>query len=124
MARSLWDAEASLYDAMRTVQVSVGGVVGTMTEGFSFDAPVVCFSSIRNTPLSGRGSVTVSGLSFGSSVYTATAAIGSAPCSTSMWTSGTSVGCQMGIAEAPSAGLKSRCAAGLEREENLWPTKS
>ena len=35
LASSLWDAEASLYDAMRAVQVTVGGLVGTMTEGFS-----------------------------------------------------------------------------------------
>ena len=80
-----------------------GGAVWTYDPGragvFSFDGPVA--SGVQmNAPHSGDASVTVSGLNFGSSVYTATTAIGSAPCSTSMWTSGTSVACQMGIALA------------------------
>ena len=40
LASALWDAEGSLYDVMRAVEVTVGGVVGTSTEAFSFDAPV------------------------------------------------------------------------------------
>mgnify|MGYP002831402822 CR=1 FL=1 len=92
MASSLWDAEASLYDAMRTVQVSVGGVVGTQTEGFSFDAPAVSFVG-SNAAVSGRGSVTVSGLSFGLAEHTATAAVGSEPCVTVSWSSLTSLAC-------------------------------
>ena len=43
LASALWDAEGSLYDVMRAVQVTVGGVVGTSTEAFSFDAPVASF---------------------------------------------------------------------------------
>ena len=74
---AVWDAEASLYDVMRVVQVSVGGVVGTMTEAFSFDGPVASYA-MANQVLSGRGSVTVSGLSFRYVEYTATAQLVSA----------------------------------------------
>ena len=74
LASALWDAEGSLYDVMRAVEVTVGGVVGTSTEAFSFDAPVGSFVAL-NVPQSGRGSVTVSGLSFGLSEYTASAAV-------------------------------------------------
>ena len=45
LASALWDAEGSLYDVMRAVQVTVGGVVGTSTEAFSFDAPVASFAA-------------------------------------------------------------------------------
>ena len=46
-----------------------------------------------NGPFSGDGSVTVLGLGFGHVTHTATAALGSAPCSTSSWSSATSVVC-------------------------------
>ena len=71
----------------------MGGFVGTGLDVFSFDAPVasaVCW----NAPLTGDGSVTVTGLGFGLFEYTATAALGSAACSTSSWSSASSVVCQ------------------------------
>merc|ERR550537_708803 len=78
---------------MATTEVTVAGFVGTGLELFSFDAPVG--SSVRlNAPHTGDGSVTVTGLGFGVFEYTATAALGSAACSTSSWSSGTSVVCQ------------------------------
>ena len=80
-------------DAM-AVQMTVAGVVGTGHGVFSFDAPVASFVSSINTPLSGRGSVTVSGLNFGLAEYTASAAVGSEPCSTSSWMSATSISCR------------------------------
>ena len=77
-----------------------GAAVHTYDPGragvFSFDAPVGS-GMMLNAPHSGDGSVTVSGLNFGSSIYTATAALGSAPCQTSSWTSGTSVACLTGV---------------------------
>ena len=91
-ASAPWDAEGSLYDVMRMVQVTVGGVVGTMTEAFSFDGPVASFAR-SNAVVSGRGSVTVSGLSFGLSEHTATASMSSVPCVTSAWQSSTSLQC-------------------------------
>jgi hypothetical protein len=89
---ALWDAEASLYDVMRAVQVTVGGLVGTATEAFTFDAPVASFAG-RNHVLSSRGSVTVSGLSFGLSEHTSSLAVGLAECSTSSWSSSTTIRC-------------------------------
>ena len=71
-------------ESMATVEVTVGGFVGTGLEMFSFDAPVAS-DVLRNAPLTGDGSVTVTGLSFGLFEYTATAALGSAACSTTSW---------------------------------------
>ena len=96
-ASALWDAEGSLYDVMRMVQVTVGGVVGTMTEGFSFDGPVASFVSM-NVPSTGRGSVTVSGLSFGLSEATMSGSLASAVCVSSSWSSSTSLTCLSGAA--------------------------
>ena len=83
------------FDYAGYVEVTVGALSGTgatvhtydpgRAGVFSFDAPVA--SSVRlNVPFSGHMSVTVSGLGFGSVSYTATAAVASAPCSTSSWT--------------------------------------
>ena len=78
---------------MAVIEVTVGGFVGTGLELFSFDAAVASIVW-QNAPLTGDGSVTVTGLGFGVHEYTATAAFGSAACSTSSWSSGTSVTCQ------------------------------
>jgi hypothetical protein len=72
--------------------VTVGGVAGTGLGHFSFDAPAV--SGIkRNSPHSGMGSVTVTGLQFGIGEHSATVGVEMAACLTSAWTSMTSVGC-------------------------------
>ena len=68
------------------------GVVGTTTEAFSFDAPAASFARL-NVPESGQWSVTVSGLSFGLSEYTATVIFVPQACVTSAWTSSTSLSC-------------------------------
>ena len=77
----------------RVTEVTVGGFVGTGLDVFSFDAPVAS-DVLRNAPLTGDGSVTVTGLGFGLFEYTATAALGSAACSTTSWSSASSVVCQ------------------------------
>jgi hypothetical protein len=104
------------YDYPGYVEVTVGAMTGTGASVhtydpgragvFSFDAPVGS-GVMLNAPNTGDGSVTVTGLNFGSSVYTATAAMGSAPCQTSAWTSGTSVICKMNpqVAEAETVDL-------------------
>ena len=88
--RALWELQGG---AVATVEVTVGGFVGTGLDVFSFDAPVGS-DVLRNAPLTGDGSVTVTGLGFGLFEYTATAALGSAACSTSSWSSASSVVCQ------------------------------
>ena len=55
-------------------------------------APVVSAAS-SNTPLSGGGEVTVTGLSFASMEFSATTMLSSASCSTASWSSTTSVSC-------------------------------
>ena len=106
LASALWDAEGSVYDVMRAVQVTVGGFVGTSTEAFSFDAPVASFVSL-NVPHSGRGSVTVTGLQFGLSEYTASAAVSAEACVTSSWQSSTSLAC-LGSFSRSSGGQSTR----------------
>ena len=72
--------------------VTVVSVVGTDLGRFSFDSAVL--SQIwRNTPHTGGSSVTVTGLNFGYSEYTATAMLSSAVCMTSSWASTTTVVC-------------------------------
>ena len=77
----------------RVTEVTVGGFVGTGLDIFSFDSPAMS-DVLRNAPLSGDGSVTVTGLGFGVFEYTATAAFGTAACSTTSWSSASSVVCQ------------------------------
>jgi len=76
------------------LQLTVNNVVGTLSQlGFSFDGPVV--SSVSpNGPLSGGASVTTTGLNFGFPATTPTQRLGDASlCSTSSWSSLTSVQC-------------------------------
>ena len=77
------------------VQVTVGAVAGTQVFGFTFDGPVVSYAGM-NMAATGAESVTVSGLSFGSSDFTATSAVALGACSTSMWTSVTTARCRWG----------------------------
>ena len=92
-----------------------GAVVHTYDPGragvFSFDAAVVS-GIMLNAPFSGDGSVTVLGLGFGHVTHTATAALGSAPCSTSSWSSATSVVCQQ-ISVAGEAETAEMTVAGV-----------
>jgi surface protein len=73
--------------------VSVGGVAGTSAPVFSFDAAVGS-GAARNCAPSGGSSVTVTGLNFGAGELSASGSLTSVDaCSTSTWTSATSVGC-------------------------------
>ena len=79
LASALWDAEGSVYDVMRVVQVTVGGIVGTSTEAFSFDAPIQSHGMPLNNPATQPSWVTLSGLGFGYTDYTASVQLGSVP---------------------------------------------
>ena len=100
------------------LRVTVSGVVGSRTSGFSYDglhpspaalcswrfvhltqacfrleAPVVSFESELNGASTAGWSVTVSGLSFGGLDATPTSTIGLSHCLTAAWASSTSVVC-------------------------------
>ena len=66
--------------------------------------PVVSDSSVpSNGPCSGLvTSVTLSGLNFGASDYSPTVVVGNVMCTTSSWTSGTSMECSVATAAADS----------------------
>jgi len=72
------------------VVATVASVVGTADFAFTFDAPVVSFSSNLNGPTSGLVRVTIGGVDFGLSDLTLTASLPAQVWSTT-WTSGTSV---------------------------------
>ena len=79
-----------------TAAVTVGSIAGTMTSGLSFDAPVVSCDSVGANVVQsgGESSVTISGLSFGSSMASGTASLeADGACASTAWTSSTSVGC-------------------------------
>ena len=109
-ATSMWSSSTSV--ACRTahigaypgfIEVTVAAMVGTgrapwsidhgRDEIWSFDAPTLSVGW-RNGPMTGGASLTVSGLNFGSGTATASVAYGHAhPCSTTGWTSVTTVAC-------------------------------
>ena len=85
------------------LQLTVNAVLGSANLfGFSLDSPVVS-SVVRNAPLSGGASVTVTGLSFGTQDTTASTGLDSVSCQTSTWTTGTSLLCLMADMQASVA---------------------
>jgi hypothetical protein len=75
------------------VAITVGTGVGTRTRSFTFDAPVVTSAARLNLPSTGGETVTVQGVNFGLSDYSATVGVGKTACMTSAWSSLTSVNC-------------------------------
>ena len=75
---------------LQTAEMTVAGVVGTGYGVFTFDAPVASFVEL-NMAHSFGGSVTVTGLHFRYVEYTATGQLLSGVCSTTSWSSSTSV---------------------------------
>ena len=83
-------------------KVTVGAMVGTRAASlFMFDGPVVSGIGGTNSATSGGSSVTITGLNFGSYSFTATtAANGIDRCSTTSWSSATTVACLLVAATA------------------------
>jgi len=76
--------------------ITINSIIGTQLLGFTYDPPVVTISSITNAPTSGFAGVTISGMSFGTSDFTASATLGNALCATTSWSTGTSLTCASG----------------------------
>ena len=77
--------------------LSVGSVVGTRSNGFTYDAPVLTKGRSTNVAMSQLSSVTLTGMSFGSGDSTVSATLGSVVCGTASWTTGTTVRCFAGM---------------------------
>ena len=69
----------------------------------SFAAPVVSFVLPSNTVLTDGGSITVTGLDFRSSEQTPSAGVQGVACTTSAWTSKTSVACAIDVGSGAGA---------------------
>jgi hypothetical protein len=81
-----------MHSTSRTVEVTVASVVATVTNVFTFDAPVLS-QWVQNAPFSGAADLTVHGFNFGLAYLTPSLAIASAPCGTTSWQSSTAVHC-------------------------------
>ena len=95
-ATSSWASSTSVYcvaEVKDPFVVTVGGVVGTMTLSFTYDAPVVSFTRAQNIAITDGGIVTVSGVNFRTSDMTNSNAISDNLCNTAAWASKTSVIC-------------------------------
>jgi hypothetical protein len=77
----------------REVHVTVSAMVATKTVVFSFDAPLISYTNLYNTPTTAGGQITVEGVNFGSSDYTPTIRVESTMCGTTSWSTSSSVVC-------------------------------
>jgi hypothetical protein len=73
--------------------LTVGVVIGTYPETFTYDAAVVTSSMRGNQPNTGTGFVTVSGFNFAAVDTTLSIYVGLTQCSTASWNSQTSLQC-------------------------------
>ena len=86
-AGSIGDGQALLFSAQLMV-------AGSATAVFTYDTPVLSMFTVINTPTTGGSSLTLSGMNFGSIDYTVSVRHGFSTCSTSSWTTGTTILCQ------------------------------
>lgn len=108
---SIWTTASSVRCALaggmgtgHRVTISVGAVVGTKHQWFTFDAPIITKMLPPNIGTIFTGSVTITGTNFGQSDTTPTGAFGATMCSTTVWSTDTSVSC---YSNKPGAGRAS-----------------
>jgi len=88
-----YSTSPTAIDAGNIFAVTVGGVVGTLTQRWSYDAPVVSGSAPLNLGSTLGPSLTISGVNFGSAAVTQTATILGTVCATTSWVSFTALTC-------------------------------
>jgi hypothetical protein len=87
---------------LQALALTVSKAVGTLTNAFTFDAPVLTRVDRSNAALTGSIIVTVSGTNFASLDPSLTVSIGNTACSQSLWVSATSLTC--GVASSGGSG--------------------
>lgn len=99
-ATTAWNSASSLvcqtphgHSGPHRANVVLGGVHGSATVAFSYDAPVLTAYAQPNAPTSGQASVTLSGLNFAMSDVTNVVVVGETQCATASWSTDTSVKC-------------------------------
>jgi hypothetical protein len=96
----------SLFDAQyrNSVLITVAGSIGTRQSAFTFDPPAISSSSSLNMATSFGLIVTISGLNFYRLDRTATASVaGSDACTSTTWSSSTTVACNFAAGEWSNA---------------------
>jgi hypothetical protein len=94
-----------------TATITMSTMVGTRSESFTYDSPVVTFTLPLNSPTSVGGSMTVSGINFSVVNPTVTAQIGYTMCPTTSWTTQTSIKCEPAVGETHSHSVPVTVAA-------------
>ena len=77
------------------VSVSIGGVIGTRTIIFTYDAPQVTRLVVSNNPVTGGGGITIHGRNFGPSDTAPDVLIGESGCQRAQWISDTAIVCRL-----------------------------
>ncbi|KAJ1471746.1 hypothetical protein T484DRAFT_1915855, partial [Baffinella frigidus] len=97
-----WASETMVFCMMtpgvqgtRRVVVTVGERVGTVTEAWSLDAPMLSVTTRQNRAGTGSASITVHGSNFGHTTYTGAARVGDTACEITGWESASAVRCQV-----------------------------
>ena len=100
---SEWQSDTSLrcmvgHGAMgtRRVVITTEQTRGSLSQGWSWDSPVLSLMRQINRPGSGSASITVHGVGIGVTSLTAIARVGRTTCQISAWESDTSVRCNVG----------------------------
>jgi hypothetical protein len=107
-ARSLWVSDTSVtckvssgHGRVNTVQVTVGRLVGTLTEACSFDSASVSLVRPSNRGATVSGSLTMYGSNFAYADFTSSARSGQTACEATRWISNTGVHCLTSPCRSP-----------------------
>jgi len=106
------------------VIISMANIIGTRSEGFTYDAPTIVNAKVSRTKSADVGAlVDLLGINFGSTDHSMSAAVGIVTCDSSQWVSDSSISCAVptGFDEdalliAASKGngrICTRCASGF-----------
>jgi hypothetical protein len=76
--------------------VTVGGVIGTQHQAYTFDAPMST-QGLSNSPDSGGASLTLIGVNYGAYDHSMTVSLSGGMCVTSSWSTTSSVFCLSGV---------------------------
>lgn len=75
------------------VVITVAVKVGTQVRSFTYDSPSISHATPTNGPTTNGGTVTIAGLNFGNYAPTPTVAVVDRPCTTTSWSTPTTVQC-------------------------------
>lgn len=106
--------EPVAYGVAKAMVITVGAIVGTRTSKFTYDSPAIT-STGTNLPTTNGATLTVFGLNFGYGSTTPTTFLGddSTACSTTSWTTVSTVRCASAGGSGPGAGVQTAMLASI-----------